>query len=156
MGEYWLFGATGSGEGEQGVNPREGQYGSRPVQVVFFCLGCLFVGLATVGVVLPLIPTTPFLLLAAACYARSSKRFYDWLLTNRIFGPTIRQWQESGSVAMGTKVVAIVLLVLTLGSSVVFFVPLWSVKILLVAVGIWVIYFLLRLPTAPFGSDSGI
>jgi uncharacterized membrane protein YbaN (DUF454 family) len=138
------------------VNPREGHYGSRPVQAVFFCLGCLFVGLATVGVVLPLIPTTPFLLLAAACYARSSKRFYDWLLTNRIFGPTIRQWQESGSVAMGTKVVAIVLLVLTLGSSVVFFVPLWSVKILLVAVGIWVIYFLLRLPTAPSGSDSGI
>ena len=138
------------------MNPREGQYGSRTVQAVFFCLGCLFVGLATVGVVLPLIPTTPFLLLAAACYARSSKRFYDWLLTNRIFGPTIRQWQESGSVAMGTKVVAIVLLVLTLGSSVVFFVPLWSVKILLVAVGIWVIYFLLRLPTAPSGSDSVI
>lgn len=132
----------------------EEQYGSRPARVMFFCLGCLFVGLATVGVLLPLIPTTPFLLLAAACYARSSKRFYDWLLANRIFGPTIRQWQETRSVALRTKVVAIIMLVLTLGSSVVFFVPLWPVKILLVAIGVWVIYFLLRLPTAPVRLNS--
>ena len=128
---------------------REGQYGSRPRRAVFFCLGCLFVGLGAVGVILPLIPTTPFLLLAAACYARSSRRFYDWLLANRIFGPTIRHWQESGSVALRTKVVAITLLVLTLGSSVVFFVPLWPVKTLLVAIGAWVVYFLVRLPTEP-------
>ena len=105
--------------------------------------------MGAVGVILPLIPTTPFLLLAAACYARSSKRFYDWLLANRIFGLTIRHWQEFGSVALRTKVVAITLLVLTLGSSVVFFVPLWPVKMLLVAIGAWVVYFLVRLPTEP-------
>ncbi len=122
-------------------------YGSRWRRLVFFCLGSLFVGLAALGVVLPLLPTTPFLLVAAACYARSSKRFYDWLLANRVFGPTIRQWQENRSVALRTKVVAIALLVVTLGSSVVFFVPLWPVKILLVAIGIWVVQFLLRLPT---------
>ena len=135
---------------------REGQYGSRPRRALFFCLGCLLVGLGAVGVILPLIPTTPFLLLAAACYARSSKRFYDWLLANRIFGPTIRHWQESGSVALRTKVVAITLLVLTLGSSVVFFVPLWPVKILLVAIGAWVIYFLVWLPTVPSLPKSPI
>ncbi len=136
----------------------EGEHDSRLMRALFFCLGCLLVGLAAVGVVLPLIPTTPFLLLAAACYARSSRRFYDWLLANGIFGPTIRQWQETRSVALRTKVVAIVLLILTLGSSVVFFVPLWPIKALLVAIGIWVVQFLVRLPTTPAalpGSEAG-
>ena len=132
-------------------NIDEGKYGSRAARVLFFCLGCLFVGLGTIGVVLPLIPTTPFLLLAAACYARSSRRFYDWLLANRVFGPTIRQWQETRSVAQKTKVVAIVMLVLTLGSSVIFFVPLWPVKVLLVAIGLWAV----MSPPARPEPDSG-
>ena len=123
-------------------------YGPRWMRVMFFCLGSIFVGLGAIGVVLPLVPTTPFLLLAAACYARSSKRFYDWLLGNKVFGPTIRQWQENRSVALRTKVVAIVMLMITLGSSIIFFVPLWPVKILLAAIGIWVVQFLIRLPTA--------
>lgn len=130
----------------------ERQYGPRWQRVLFLCLGSFFVGLATLGVVLPLLPTTPFLLLAAACYARSSKRFYDWLLANRIFGPTIRQWQENRCVALRTKIVAISLLVITLGSSIVFFVPLWPVKILLLGVGVWVVQFLVRLPTTPIES----
>ncbi len=133
----------------EGVEEEGHTYGPRWQRLLFFCLGSLFVALGALGVVLPLLPTTPFLLLAAACYARSSKRFYDWLLANRIFGPTIRQWQESRSVALRTKIVAIALLAVTLGTSVVFFVPLWPVKILLVAVGIWVVHFLLRLPTTP-------
>ena len=132
----------------------EEKYGSPIVRGIFFCLGCLFVGLGGIGVVLPLVPTTPFLLLAAACFARSYRRFYDWLLGNRVFGPTIRQWQESRSVALRTKVVAIALLVLTLGSSVVFFVPLWPVKGALVAIGVWVIWFLVRLPTTAGGEDA--
>ena len=132
----------------------EEKCGSPIVRGMFFCLGCLFVGLGGIGVVLPLVPTTPFLLLAAACFARSSRRFYDWLLGNRVFGPTIRQWQESRSVALRTKVVAIALLVLTLGSSVVFFVPLWPVKGVLVAIGVWVIWFLVRLPTTAGGEDA--
>jgi len=127
-------------------------YGPRWQRALFFCLGSLFVGLATLGVVLPLLPTTPFLLLAAACYARSSKRFYDWLLANRVFGPTIRHWQENRCVALRTKIAAISLLVLTLGSSIVFFVPLWPVKFLLLGVGVWVVQFLVRLPTTPSGS----
>ena len=134
----------------------EGIHSSWVMRGIFFCLGCFFVGLGAVGLLLPLIPTTPFLLLAAACYARSSRRFYDWLLANRVFGPTIRQWQESRSVALRTKIVAISLLVLTLGSSVVVFVPLWPVKVLLVAIGAWVIYFLVCLPTAPSVSSQSM
>ena len=138
-----------------GTTRRKGEkYDSSVLRGVFLCLGCLFVVFGGIGVVLPLVPTTPFLLLAAACFARSSKRFYDWLLGNRVFGPTIRDWQESGSVALRTKVVAIVLLFLTLGSSVVFFVPLWPVKGMLVAIGVWVIWFLARLPTAASDGDT--
>jgi hypothetical protein len=126
--------------------------GSRWVRAMFFCLGSIFVGLATIGVLLPLVPTTPFLLLAAACYARSSQRLYDWLLANRVFGSTIRQWQEHRSVAHRTKIVAIVLLVLTLGTSIIFFVPLWPVKIVLLLIGVWVVQFLVRLPTTRQGE----
>ena len=129
-------------------------YGSRFQRLLFFISGSIFVALATLGVLLPLLPTTPFLLLAAACYARSSSRFHNWLLANRIFGPTIRQWQESRSIALRTKGIAIFMLVVTLGSSVVFFVQMWLVKLLLIAVGVWVIQFLLRLPTTP-PSDGG-
>ena len=136
------------------MDSKRPSYVSRLQRLLFLVLGSIFVALATLGVVLPLLPTTPFLLLAAACYARSSSRFHTWLLTNRIFGPTIRQWQESRSIALRTKFIAIFMLVATLGSSVVFFVPLWPVKLLLIAVGIWVIRFLLHLPTTP-PSDGG-
>ncbi|MFT5089915.1 MAG: uncharacterized membrane protein YbaN (DUF454 family) [Candidatus Latescibacterota bacterium] len=137
----------------ESVERQERPYGRRWQRVLFFSLGSLCVGLATLGLVLPLLPTTPFLLLAAACYARSSKRFYDRLLANRIFGPTIRQWQENRSVALRTKIMAISLLAVTLGSSIVFFVPLWPVKILLFAVGVWVVQFLVRLPTTAAKSE---
>ena len=114
-------------------------YGPRLQRLLFFVLGSIFVALATLGVLLPLLPTTPFLLLAAACYARSSSRFHSWLLANRIFGPTIRQWQESWH--RSDKVMAIFMLMATLGSSIIFFVRLWPVKLLLIAVAIWVIHF---------------
>ena len=120
---------------------------SRLGRLAFFSMGTLFVGLGTLGVLLPVLPTTPFLLLAAACYARSSPRFYNWLLNNKIFGPTIRQWREDGSVPLKTKVLAIALLGLTLGTSVVFFVPKLYVRLALLLIGAWVIYFILRLPT---------
>ena len=129
-------------------------YGPRLQRLLFFVSGSIFVALATLGVLLPLLPTTPFLLLAAACYARSSSRFHSWLLANRIFGPTIRQWQESRSIALRTKLMAIFMLMATLGSSIIFFVRLWPLKLLLIAVAIWVIQFLLRLPTMP-PSDGG-
>ena len=57
-------------------------------------LGTLFVALGALGAVLPVLPTTPFLLLAAACYARASTRFYNWLLNNRLFGPSIEAWRR--------------------------------------------------------------
>lgn len=109
--------------------------------------GHLSVGLAVLGVFLPLLPTTPFLLLAAGCYARGSVRFYNWLLNNRTFGPMIRNWREHRSVARRHKVMAITLIVLSIGSSVLFFVPNIYGKVSLSLLGLGWVIVMLRLPT---------
>lgn len=84
--------------------------------------GLLLVGLAAVGVVVPGLPTTPLLILAAAAFARSSPRLHAWLLANPVFGPLIREWQETRTVPRRTKVIAIGMITLVGGSSLVFFV----------------------------------
>lgn len=70
-------------------------------------LGFIFVGLAALGVVLPGLPTTPFLLVAAACFAKSSTRFYNWLITNKVFGPVILDWRQNRTMPARAKMVAI-------------------------------------------------
>jgi len=70
-------------------------------------LGFVFLGLAILGAILPVMPTTCFVLLAATCFAKSSPRFYNWLLASRIFGPMISQWQTTRSMPKRAKVMAI-------------------------------------------------
>lgn len=74
-----------------------------------FYLICGFglVGLATLGIFLPLLPTTPLLLLAAACFANSSERCHQWLMNHHIFGTTLRNWQDNRCIPLRAKVVAI-------------------------------------------------
>jgi uncharacterized membrane protein YbaN (DUF454 family) len=76
-------------------------------RVIFLLLGWGFVGLAVLGVFLPLLPTTPFLLLASSCFLRSSPRWQRWLKANRLFGPMIRDWDEHRAVRRPVKVVAV-------------------------------------------------
>ena len=77
----------------------------RPVYLV---LGWAFVGLATAGLFLPLLPTTPFLLLASSCFMRSSPRARRWLGSSRLFGPMLRDWDEHHAVRRPVKVLAVV------------------------------------------------
>ena len=100
-----------------------------------------------VGIVLPLLPTTPFLLLAAVCYARSSERWYRWLLYNRWFGSYIRNWHEGRGIPMKTKALLILFLVLTLGYSAAFVVPFFIGKVALIIVAVCVSVHILSLPT---------
>ena len=86
-------------------------------------VGTLAVTLGVIGIFVPILPTTPFLLLAAFCYARSSERFYRWLLTNRWFGSYLRNYREGRGMALRDKLLTLTALWLAIGSSVAFAVP---------------------------------
>jgi len=81
-------------------------------------LGIFFVILGVIGAVLPLLPTTPFLILALSCFAKSSPRFHQALLNNRFFGEPLRQWEESRSLTRRTKIKAAALIILTFSISI--------------------------------------
>jgi uncharacterized membrane protein YbaN (DUF454 family) len=74
---------------------------------LFLALGLVCVALGFAGVVLPVLPTTPFMILAAACFARSSTRLERWLLRHRRFGPTLRDWRERGAIPARAKLAAL-------------------------------------------------
>ncbi len=81
-------------------------------------LGFVFLGLGLVGVFLPLLPTTPFILLAAACFAQSSERMHRWILANETFGPMVRDWEQKRCVSCRVKVIAIASMALVGGLSI--------------------------------------
>jgi len=76
-----------------------------------------------IGVVLPLLPTTPFVLLAAACFAKSSPRMHQWLLKSELFGPMLTNWEARRCVSCKVKVLALAMMVVVGGVSIWFFVP---------------------------------
>ncbi|MCP5046819.1 MAG: DUF454 domain-containing protein [bacterium] len=116
----------------------------KPVLVV---CGSICVGLGFIGIFLPLLPTTPFLLLASACYVRSSPRLYHKLLNNKLFGPYIKSYQEHRAIPLHAKVAALILLWLTIGYTALFVVPSLAVKILLFGIAVGVTIFLLKVKT---------
>lgn len=111
--------------------------------------GWLAVALAALGTLLPLLPTTPFALLAAGCFARSSPRCHGWLLATPLLGPVLADWQAGRGVPLAAKCVALALLWPSVGLTAGLAVPVAGVRWLLLAVAVAVTVFLLRLPTAP-------
>jgi hypothetical protein len=111
------------------------------VRALYAAAGFVFLALGVLGVFLPLLPTTPFVLLAAACFIRSSRRLHAWLLGTRLFGPLIHEWEQHHSIPYRTKIYAIVLMTATFTASIVFFVrPPWLKAVLAVvcvALAIW-------------------
>ena len=108
-------------------------------------LGFIFLGLGVIGVFLPLLPTTPFLLVSAGCFARSSERWHRWLLSNRIFGPIIKDWQDKKCISMSTKIFAISLVVVFGGYSIIFLLTDIILKILCILLIATGLFFILRL-----------
>ncbi len=105
-------------------------------------LGFVFVALGGVGLILPVMPTTPFLLLAAACFARSSPRFHSWLLELHLFGPLIKNWQKNRSIPKKAKRLAIITIIFVGGSSVIFFIEEPFLKIFVAAILLFHIIFI--------------
>ena len=108
------------------------------VRILLILAGTIFVGLGILGIFVPILPTTPFLLLAAACYARSSQRFYGWLLNNKWLGNYIRSYLERRGIPPKIKALTITLLWITIGLSVAFAVQGFVVRLILVLIAIGV------------------
>jgi uncharacterized membrane protein YbaN (DUF454 family) len=110
-------------------------------------IGTLFLGLGIIGIFLPLLPTTPFLLLAAACYTRSSKRLYNWLLTNRWLGNYIRNYRERKEVPFKIKILSISFLWIAIGYSAIFVVHILLGRIILILIATGVTIHILCIQT---------
>jgi uncharacterized membrane protein YbaN (DUF454 family) len=109
--------------------------------------GSFFVALGVVGIFIPLLPTTPFLLLAAYCYLRSSERLHTRLLTNRWFGKYIKDYQEGNGIPLMTKTGTLALLWVTITISAVFFVDVLLVRGILLVIAIAISVHVLMLKT---------
>ncbi len=96
---------------------------------VLIAAGTFSVALGILGIFLPILPTTPFLLLAAGCYSRSSQKFYNWLINNKWFGRYIKNYREGRGVSLRSKI-----LIITLLWSLIIFSVFFAVKILLVTI----------------------
>lgn len=124
----------------------------RVARLLLIIAGSVLVVLGVIGMFVPLLPTTVFLLMAAWCYARSSDRFLDWLLRNRIFGEYIRNYREGRGIRVRDKAVTLVVLWATMGYSLGFLdLPIW-VRVLLVAIAVGVTTHIVTLPT--FSKDG--
>lgn len=113
---------------------------------LLICVGVLSVAVGVIGIFLPVLPTVPLLLLAAACFARSSDRFHRWLVEHRHLGPMIRDYLDGQGVPMRAKIISISMIWASIGISVLFLIPLLWVKILVIGIGLCVTVYLLRLP----------
>ena len=109
---------------------------NRFFRVLLLIAGWFFISLAITGAIIPLIPTTPFLLVAAACFYRSSPRFYHWLLNNKLFGKYIRDYKEKKGVPVNVKLVALIFLWSSIVVSAFFLIPILWLQILLVCIAI--------------------
>ncbi|TET45283.1 DUF454 domain-containing protein [candidate division TA06 bacterium] len=110
--------------------------------------GTFFTALGIIGIFLPLLPTTPFLLLASACYARSSKRFHSWLLGNKWLGNYIRDYERGKGVPPKVKAFSISLLWATIIFSAVFVVHILFVRLILILIAIGVTIHILSIRTS--------
>lgn len=117
-------------------------------QWLLIAVGTLCVALGIIGIFLPLMPTTVFFLMAAACYIRSSDKFYNWLITNRVFGKYIRDYREQKILPVKVKVTSITYLWVTILSTVIFFAEAMWLRLLLIGIAIGVTIHILTVRTA--------
>lgn len=120
---------------------------SRTIRVFFIVAGTIFLAVGVVGILLPILPTTPFLLLAAACYYKGSKRMHQWILNNRWFGDYIKNYREGRGISLKAKISALALLWITISYSAIFVVPIPIAQIILLIVAVAVSIHVITLPT---------
>jgi len=123
------------------------EHKSPAMRALLIVAGNLFVLLGLIGLVLPVMPTTVFLLLAAACFARASTRFYNLLLNSPAFGPAILEWRRHRSIPWRTKLVAMAVTALSFAASIVLFLRDPRLQIAMAVVGLALMIGLYRIPS---------
>jgi len=109
--------------------------------------GTFFLFLGIIGIVIPLLPTTPFLLLAAACYIRGSEKFYNWLIKKKWVGKYIKNYQEGRGVPLNVKIISIIVLWLTIIISSIIIVSNFIIQIILFIIAIGVTIHIIKIKT---------
>jgi uncharacterized membrane protein YbaN (DUF454 family) len=127
------------------ISNKNEQFLRKPIKVLLISIGTFFVGVGIVGIFVPLLPTTPFLLISAALYAKSSAGFYDWLINNKIFGQYIKNYREGKGIPLRLKIITITLLWITIGCSAVFAVDIFWVRIMLIIIAAGVMVHIIRI-----------
>lgn len=117
------------------------------MKALYILLGTLSLFLGVLGIFLPLLPTTPFLLLTAALYVRSSPRLYAWLLSQPHLGAYIRNFREHKAIPLRAKIVSVALIWITISYSIIFIVPQWWLRLILLLIAAGTSYHILSFRT---------
>ena len=119
------------------------------IRILWVVLGSFFVVIGGIGVIVPGLPTTLFLILAAACYIRSSQRLYDWLINNKTFGPYLRDYREGKGIPKRAKVLAVSMIIVFVSYAVFFGIESLNLKIAAGILGIaGLLYVLFKVPVS--------
>lgn len=135
---------------------REGFLGmNAPFRWVYIALGWLFVALGAVGAAVPLLPTTPFLLVAAFLFSKGSRRWHDWLLSNRHFGPMIRDWRNNRVIRREAKIKATAAIVSAFSLSIYIVSHTLWLPLLLIVTAASILTFIWTRPSEPCAAGDG-
>lgn len=124
-------------------------------RLIYAGLGVTFLVIGIIGIFLPLLPTTPFLLLAAACFARASRRMHHWLLNHAVFGAIVLEWRQHHAIPWQAKRFGLLLMVASMTASIVLFLTDWRVRLALAIFGVALSLVLWRIPSRDAPSDQG-
>ena len=116
-------------------------------------LGWFFIVLGVIGVILPIFPTTPFLIVALALFSKSSPRFHQMLLNNVWFGPVLKQWEDKKTLSRKTKYKVFLLIIITFLTSIIVLHNETHLQLLLVAIAIVLLFFVWRIKEEPLASE---
>ena len=129
---------------EKIVKPKK----NKLIRILWILLGSLFVGIGYLGIFVPGLPTTIFLILAAGCYIRSSEKLYNWLINNKIFGKYIKDYYEGKGMPLKSKILAFSMIIIFCSFAIFFVIELIWVQLIVGLAGIiGICYIILRVPT---------
>lgn len=122
---------------------------SHVYRVVFLTLGLVFITLGVIGIFLPLLPTTPFLILAAYCFSKSSEKLHQWLLHHKYLGRMLSDWEKYGVIRLRIKWIATLSMLLLISYPMIFIIQHSILKVIITITMILVLLFIWTRPSSP-------